>query len=85
MATRQVKNMVARWVAKSQPLAPAAKSFSTTATPARAQNVGIVAMESYVANRYVSQEALEKADGVSAGKYTIGAFVTHTLCPGFSP
>ncbi|CAG7732443.1 unnamed protein product [Allacma fusca] len=36
------------------------------------QNVGILAIELYVPNNYVSQTELEKYDGVSAGKYTIG-------------
>lgn len=46
------------------------------------QNVGILAMEAYIPSYYVSQEELEKFDGVSAGKYTVGlgqlgmAFVT---------
>ena len=40
-------------------------------TAQRGHGVGILAMETYVASRYVAQEALEKADGVSAGKYTV--------------
>ncbi|KAJ3191332.1 hypothetical protein HK101_007860 [Irineochytrium annulatum] len=35
-------------------------------------NVGIHAIELYVPKKYVSQTELEKFDGVSAGKYTIG-------------
>lgn len=49
---------------------PKAAAFSTAA--ARPENVGILAMETYVASRAVKQADLEKADGVSAGKYTIG-------------
>lgn len=36
------------------------------------QNVGIVAVEIYFPNTYVSQTDLEKYDGVAAGKYTVG-------------
>lgn len=35
-------------------------------------NVGIHALEIYFPCRYVEQEELEKHDGVSAGKYTVG-------------
>ncbi|KXS21614.1 hydroxymethylglutaryl-CoA synthase [Gonapodya prolifera JEL478] len=38
----------------------------------RAKNVGILGMEIYFPKRYVDQQELEKFDGVSAGKYTIG-------------
>ena len=38
----------------------------------RPADVGIKAMEIYFPTRYVAQEELEKYDGVSAGKYTIG-------------
>ena len=34
--------------------------------------IGIVAIEVYVPRSCVSQTALEKADGVPTGKYTIG-------------
>jgi hydroxymethylglutaryl-CoA synthase len=68
MATTRVKSMVATWAAKSS---GAIRAFSSAGAP-RAHNVGILAMESYVSDRCVSQEALEKADGVSAGKYTVG-------------
>lgn len=61
--------MVARWAAK----AGGARSFSSSAAAAAPKNVGILAMDTYVSSRYVSQEALEKFDGVSAGKYTLGA------------
>ncbi|RGB30289.1 hydroxymethylglutaryl-coenzyme A synthase C terminal-domain-containing protein [Rhizophagus diaphanus] len=36
------------------------------------ENVGILAVELYFPKRYVDQAELEKHDGVSAGKYTIG-------------
>ncbi|RIA91322.1 hydroxymethylglutaryl-CoA synthase [Glomus cerebriforme] len=36
------------------------------------ENVGILAVEIYFPKRYVDQAELEKHDGVSAGKYTIG-------------
>ncbi|KAF5249227.1 hypothetical protein FANTH_5493 [Fusarium anthophilum] len=38
----------------------------------RPQNIGIKAIELYVPSQYVDQVELEKFDGVSAGKYTIG-------------
>ncbi|KAJ1679037.1 3-hydroxy-3-methylglutaryl coenzyme A synthase [Spiromyces aspiralis] len=38
----------------------------------RPENIGIIALEAYFPRRYVDQEELEKHDGVSAGKYTIG-------------
>ncbi|KAL2266233.1 hypothetical protein VTJ83DRAFT_5585 [Remersonia thermophila] len=38
----------------------------------RPQNVGIKAIEIYFPSQYVEQSELEKFDGVSAGKYTIG-------------
>ncbi|KAJ1915739.1 3-hydroxy-3-methylglutaryl coenzyme A synthase [Mycoemilia scoparia] len=39
---------------------------------ARPENIGILAIETYFPRRYVDQVELEKHDGVSAGKYTIG-------------
>ena len=36
------------------------------------RNVGILAMEAYFPSLYVAQAELEKFDGVSAGKYTVG-------------
>ena len=69
----RVTSMVARWATK----ASASRAFSASAPAAPAAsapaNVGILAMETYVSSRYVCQEALEKFDGVSAGKYTVGA------------
>lgn len=55
------------------------------------KNVGILALEMYFPKRYVSQSDMEKFDGVSEGKYTIGlmqhnmAFVDdrediHSIC-----
>lgn len=41
------------------------------------KNVGIKALEVYFPGQYVNQEDLEKADGVSAGKYTIGLGQTN--------
>ncbi|KXX76839.1 Hydroxymethylglutaryl-CoA synthase [Madurella mycetomatis] len=38
----------------------------------RPQNIGIKAIEIYVPSQYVEQSELEKFDGISAGKYTIG-------------
>lgn len=38
----------------------------------RAEDVGIVGMELYCPQMYVAQADLEKYDGVSSGKYTIG-------------
>ncbi|KAF4122129.1 hydroxymethylglutaryl-CoA synthase, partial [Geosmithia morbida] len=38
----------------------------------RPQNIGIKAIEIYFPNQYVEQSELEKFDGVSQGKYTIG-------------
>ncbi len=59
--------MVKRWAAKA---GGATRSFGT----AGASNVGILAMDSYISGRYVDQAKLETADGVSAGKYTVGAW-----------
>ncbi|EXJ84459.1 hydroxymethylglutaryl-CoA synthase [Capronia epimyces CBS 606.96] len=39
---------------------------------ARPQNIGIKAIEIYIPNQCVDQAELEKFDGVSTGKYTIG-------------
>ncbi|KAF7545109.1 hypothetical protein G7046_g9638 [Stylonectria norvegica] len=38
----------------------------------RPQNIGIKAIEIYTPSQYVEQSELEKFDGVSTGKYTIG-------------
>ena len=45
---------------------------AASTAPARAQNVGILAAELYIPSRFVAQGKLEAADGVSAGKYTVG-------------
>ena len=42
-----------------------------TSTSVRPSNVGILAMDMYTTNRFVSQEDLEHADGC-VGKYTVG-------------
>ena len=58
--------MVSKWASQ--------RSFSST-TPAashKAHNVGVLALETYIPSRFVSQSELEKADGISAGKYTQG-------------
>ncbi|GMM33269.1 hydroxymethylglutaryl-CoA synthase [Saccharomycopsis crataegensis] len=41
------------------------------------KNVGIKAIEIYIPSEFVNQSDLEKADGVSAGKYTIGLGQTN--------
>ncbi|KAI0133613.1 hydroxymethylglutaryl-coenzyme A synthase C terminal-domain-containing protein [Xylariales sp. AK1849] len=47
----------------------------------RPQNVGIKAIELYTPSQYVEQSELEKFDGASAGKYTIGLGQTKmTFC-----
>lgn len=43
----------------------------------RPQNIGIKGIEIYIPGQYVNQNDLEKADGVSAGKYTIGLGQTN--------
>ena len=52
-------------------LAAASRAF-TAAAAAAPSSVGILAAELYVPSRFVAQSALETADGVSAGKYTVG-------------
>ncbi|KAI1632786.1 putative hydroxymethylglutaryl-CoA synthase [Biscogniauxia mediterranea] len=47
----------------------------------RPQNIGIKAIELYSPSQYVEQSELEKYDGISAGKYTIGLGQTKmTFC-----
>ena len=71
--------MVARWASKSA----SSRAFSSSAPAStRPTNVGILAAETYMTSRYVSQEALEKFDGVSAGKYTVGACAWPMRDPG---
>ncbi|XP_064595779.1 hydroxymethylglutaryl-CoA synthase 1-like [Liolophura sinensis] len=48
---------------------PASNDPTAKAWP---ENVGIIAVEVYFPSQYVDQTELEKFDGVSAGKYTIG-------------
>jgi hypothetical protein len=64
----RVRALVSSWAKAAQ-----GRAFSASSHSAKAHNVGILAMETYMSSRYVSQSALEKADNVSAGKYTIGA------------
>ncbi|KAK9457269.1 hydroxymethylglutaryl-coenzyme A synthase C terminal-domain-containing protein [Dipodascopsis uninucleata] len=47
----------------------------------RPSNIGIKAIEIYTPNQYVEQAELEKHDGVSAGKYTIGLGQTQMAFP----
>ncbi|XP_072272769.1 hydroxymethylglutaryl-CoA synthase, cytoplasmic [Pyxicephalus adspersus] len=47
-------------------------SLPASAEASWPKDVGIVALEIYFPAQYVDQEELEKFDGVSAGKYTIG-------------
>ena len=53
-----------------------ASSAGSAATGAgggrRPEHVGIIAADFYVPDTFVSQAALEEADGVPAGKYTKG-------------
>lgn len=49
-----------------------AKRQKTVEHPGKPQNVGIKGIELYIPSQCVSQEELEKVDGVSSGKYTIG-------------
>lgn len=70
--------MCARWAQLAKAAAPGvtqapARSFSVSSAT-QAQNVGILAMEFYTPQRFVSQEKLEAADGVSKGKYTVGEY-----------
>lgn len=41
-------------------------------TPESPKDIGILGMEIYFPRYYVEQADLEKADGVSEGKYTVG-------------
>ncbi|ORZ36841.1 hydroxymethylglutaryl-CoA synthase, partial [Catenaria anguillulae PL171] len=61
-------------LATAIPRAPAtaANGASNGAGSHYPQNVGILAMEIYFPRRCIDQQDLEKHDGVSAGKYTIG-------------
>ena len=56
--------------AASKSMRGAMRRMSTSAS----SDVGILAAELYIPKRYVAQSALEKADGVSSGKYTVGAY-----------
>ncbi len=69
--------MCSRWAAQAKKSAPtASRSFTTSPGNTKSlphKNVGILAMEMYTPQRYVSQEKLEIFDKIAAGKYTIGA------------
>ena len=73
MAT-SIQSRVARlcqsWACAAKISSGAARGFANNA---RAPGVGILAMEAYVPSRFVAQSALEEADGIAKGKYTIGA------------
>lgn len=49
--------------------APVAPAVGSSARPS---NVGVHAIDMYFPRHFVAQTELEKANGVSAGKYTIG-------------
>ncbi|SCU93876.1 LAMI_0E15896g1_1 [Lachancea mirantina] len=53
------------------------KRQKTEESSARPQNVGIKGIEVYIPSQCVNQAELEKFDGVSAGKYTIGLGQTN--------
>lgn len=65
-SVHRVRMMVSKWASQ--------RSFSVTPTLSshKAHNVGVLALETYIPSRFVSQTELEKADGISAGKYTVG-------------
>ncbi|EDO17779.1 hypothetical protein Kpol_541p22 [Vanderwaltozyma polyspora DSM 70294] len=54
-----------------------AKRQKTADQPARPQNIGIKGIEIYIPGQFVNQAELEKFDGVSTGKYTIGLGQTN--------
>ncbi len=73
-----VSAMCSRWAAQAKvagvrgaasSVAPSRAAHSHAAHP---KNVGILAMEMYTPQRYVSQTKLETYDKIAAGKYTIG-------------
>lgn len=53
------------------------KKQRTDALPPRPANIGIKAIEVYLPSQCVNQAELEKYDGVSTGKYTIGLGQTN--------
>jgi len=77
MASR-VSAMCSRWAAQAKTTTSSSTSSLAGYTTFRSfgtgntKDVGILAMEMYVPQRYVSQEKLETFDKVSAGKYTVG-------------
>lgn len=48
----------------------------------RPMNIGIIALETYIPNTYVSQSDLEKFNKESSGKYTIGLGQSEMSCIG---
>lgn len=57
--------MVSKWASQ--------RAFSASpAVGSRAHNVGVLALETYIPSRFVSQTELEKADNIPSGKYTVG-------------
>ena len=62
-----VRSLVGKWTRAAA--RPSSRPLSSSSRPA---DVGILAAELYIPQRYVAQAKLEAADGVSAGKYTIG-------------
>ena len=75
--SNKVSAMCARWAQLAKAASPASpvgtvRAFSSSKVASKADTVGILAMEFYAPQRFVSQEKLEAADGVSKGKYTVG-------------
>ncbi|CAI5728603.1 unnamed protein product [Hyaloperonospora brassicae] len=53
-----------------------------TSPPSRPRNVGILAMEVHFPSDYVDQQDMERYDGVSRGKYTLGLGQLRMAVPG---
>jgi hypothetical protein len=70
-AHHRTAQICATW-AKSAAAKPT-RHFSAKVSK-RPDHVGVLAMDFYAPKRYVAQEKLEVADGVSKGKYTIGEY-----------
>ena len=74
-SVNRVRMMVSKWASHE-------RAFSASphvAAGHRAHNVGVLAMETYIPSRFVSQSELEKADNISAGKYTVGEYLVVLL------
>ncbi|KAG2387812.1 hypothetical protein C9374_001406 [Naegleria lovaniensis] len=69
---RKVNQKASTTFLKSSSSACQKASFSSVASKTQNPHFGIVGMETYFPNRFVSQSALEQHDGVSEGKYTVG-------------